>query len=671
MIPERALSSRRRFHRPFIAVAFAVLTPVVASGQLTTLGNQVLEQGRGDFAGVLEADDRFGGSLAVGDFDGDGFDDLVVGSDGESLEGFPEAGSVQIFYGSERGLTGSRDLVISQSTSGVPSASEAGDRFGYALAALDVDCDGFDDLAIGSPFEDIGTTFAVHDAGMVTIVFGSASGLSGTGAEGFDGNDWPQDDGPEANDHLGFSLVGISNGAVSPSQPVRKFYAGAPGESVTSPSAVEQGAIFGLVSFCNDTGLRAADRLSQASGGVSGGAELFDDFGATLGKGDWNGDGVDDMSVGAIFEDLAEQDAGLVHVFYGSAAGSWSGADEESWSQESTGILDQPDFAEQFGESLASGDFDGDGFDDIVVGVAENVDDLQAAGAAAVIYGTASGLSEVGDQLWSQDGDIVGGAELGDHFGASVAVGDFDGDGVSDLAAGVPDEALGAFAEAGAVNVIYGVRFFGLDTPGNQFFSQDTTGLSDTAAEAEDHFGSALVAGDFNGDGRSDLAIGVPNEDAGSSADSGLVQILYGSKNGVLSDFRFTSSNVLVVTERTIVLTVAVERIGATNLAASVAHHLTTSSATSGVDFQYTPGTLSWAAGERGTKTIIVRILGDDVDEPAEFIHLALETPSLGAGIVAPASRTIQIDDDDEADLSLFSDGFDTGNTSRWSAVVP
>ena len=654
-----------------ICILAALAPPDPAAAQLTTLANRVLAQGEGDIEGAAELDDRFGGSLAVGDFDGDGLDDLAVGADGESISGADGTGLVQVFYGSALGLNGARDQIFSQSTSGVPGSSEAGDGFGFALATLDVNCDGFDDLAIGAPFEDIGSLpFIAFDAGAIWILFGSATGLTGSGAVSFDGDDWPQDVGAETDDRLGFSLVGVSNG--SNANPVRKFYAGAPRERVSAPDQEREGAIFGVTSFCDASGIVVADRLHQDASGVSGGCEPFDDFGTALGKGDFNGDGVDDLTVGVILEDLSEQDSGMMHVFYGSAAGSWSGADEESWHQDSTGILDQPDFAEEFGAVLASGDFDRDGFGDLVVGVAENTDGEQASGAAAVIYGGSAGLSEVGDQLWSQTGSMPGIAEFGDNFGSGLAVGDFDGDGTDDLAAGVVNDRVGSEDEAGTVQILYGVRFFGLDAPRNQSFSQNTDGLFTEVSEPEDHFGDALAAGDFNGDGRADLAIGVPGEDDHSVVDSGIVQILYGSDDGVLSELRFTTANVLAVVERTIVLVMNVERIGATLLPLSVEHRLAAGgSASLGLDFEYTSGTLSWAAGEAGVKPIIVRVLGDTLPEATEFARIELFLPTAGGATAAPSSRTLQITDDDTVVPTIFVDGFETGNSSRWSAVVP
>src|SRR5205823_1853440 len=133
---------------------------------------------------------------------------------------------------------------------------------------------------------------------------------------------------------------------------------------------------------------------------------------------------------------------------------------------------------------------------------------------------------EGGDQ-----GYLVNLAPGEDGFGQAVAACDFNGDGFADLAVGVPDENLGRIADAGAVRVLYGSPL-GLTVTGNQLWSEDTPGLEGTA-DARDHFGAALVAGDFNHDGFCDLAVGVPDRDLGTIGDAGVVQILYGSPSGL------------------------------------------------------------------------------------------------------------------------------------------
>src|SRR4051812_6607255 len=95
---------------------------------------------------------------------------------------------------------------------------------------------------------------------------------------------------------------------------------------------------------------------------------------------------------------------------------------------------------------------------------------------------------------------------------------DFNGDGFADLAIGIPDEDVGGFADAGAVSVIYGSAS-GLSATGNQHWTQDSRNVPDQS-EAGDHWGTALSAGDYNGDGFTDLAIGAGFEDVGSASDA-------------------------------------------------------------------------------------------------------------------------------------------------------
>ncbi len=197
------------------------------------------------------------------------------------------------------------------------------------------------------------------------------------------------------------------------------------------------------------------------------------------------------------------------------------------------------------------GDFNGDGRDDLAIGVArENVDTAKGtrsnAGAVNVLYGSSSGLSATSplpDQFWTQNTEGVNDvAEEGDLFGFSLSAGDFNGDGRDDLAIGVPfegvDTGAGTIFGAGAVNVLYGSSS-GLSATSrlpDQFWTQSTPDVNDNA-EDSNQFGLSLASADFNGDGRDDLAIGVPFEGvdtgAGTITNAGAVNVLYGSSNGL------------------------------------------------------------------------------------------------------------------------------------------
>jgi hypothetical protein len=180
--------------------------------------------------------------------------------------------------------------------------------------------------------------------------------------------------------------------------------------------------------------------------------------------------------------------------------------------------------------AAVKGDFNGDGFSDLAIGVpGEN----SGAGAVQILYGSAAGLTATGSRLWSQNSvGVADTAEPGDGFGSALAVGDLNGDGRADLAVGVPGEDAGAIADSGVVQVLYGSAS-GLVGTGSQWWSQNSVGVADSS-EAGDRFGSALAVADFGGGAEDDLAIGVPREDAGAIADSGAVQVLYGSASGVV-----------------------------------------------------------------------------------------------------------------------------------------
>ncbi|HEX9637679.1 MAG TPA: hypothetical protein VGB99_09105, partial [Acidobacteriota bacterium] len=280
----------------------------------------------------------------------------------------------------------------------------------------------------------------------------------------------------------------------------------------------------------DDTGTQV---WSQDSPNIEGGGEAFDLFGFDVARGDFNGDGYDDLAVGVVLESVgAEAAAGSVNVIYGTPTGLSSSGDQ-LWNQDSGGIEDAAEAGDSFGFSVAAGDFNGDGYDDLAVGVpSEEFGGHSGAGAVNVIYGSSSGLSANGNQFWTQDPLTGTSIAAGDHFGAALATGDFNGDGYDDLAVGADDEDLTAGPDdIGAVNVIYGSAA-GLVAAGSQFWTQASTDIAGVEEE-DDFFGSALASGDFNGDGYDDLAIGVIGEDVMAIGNAGAVNVIYGSAAGL------------------------------------------------------------------------------------------------------------------------------------------
>ncbi len=227
-------------------------------------------------------------------------------------------------------------------------------------------------------------------------------------------------------------------------------------------------------------------------------------------------------------------DGGTDHVFgYPSWNGSRGAIVVVTASGKATQLTeDYPWPSDYFGDSVSVGDIDGDGFDDVVVGVPGDwVGGLSNAGSIHVFYGAADGLSTIGDQLITRNSAGIGSTSAagGDRFGEAVAVGDFNCDGYEDVAIGAPlDDAHTGRTDDGSINVIYGGSG-GLTTI-DYLYHQGTSQVSG-APETGDQFGGALAVGNFNGDDYAgvacmDLAVGLPGEDT----DHGYVVFFYGNR---------------------------------------------------------------------------------------------------------------------------------------------
>jgi hypothetical protein len=369
---------------------------------------------------------------------------------------------------------------------------------------VDFTGDDLDDLAIGAPGEDLGVS---ADAGAVNVQYGSAAGPAGSGQVLTQAT-------PEDGDRFGAALA---KGRFNDDDFV-DLAVGAPAEDIGRTDAAGAVTVF----YGSAAGLAGPGDLLQ-----QGNPESGDAFGATLDSADFNGDGVDDLAVGAPGETVAlARAAGAVSVFYAGGAGLAGPGP--------TLLQDNPEAGDLFGAALVSGSFRHNGSFDLAVGApGEDIGARLDIGAVGVFLGQAGGITPGGPRTVTQR-EVGGAEETGDQFGFSLAAGLYNGDDFYDLAIGVPGEDIGTVTDAGAVNTMHGSAG-GLAGTGGALFQGDNA-LGDVV-EPNDRFGQSLAKGiffnNFNGDVFDDLAVGVAQEDVGDRPDAGLVNLLEGSSFGL------------------------------------------------------------------------------------------------------------------------------------------
>ena len=276
--------------------------------------------------------------------------------------------------------------------------------------------------------------------------------------------------------------------------------------------------------------------LQQGVGGVPGSADGVEHFGSALAAGDFDGDGRDDLAIGAPLENEAPvSEVGAVTVVYSSAGLALGTVADLLTLQGLTAEVASGE--DHFGQTLAAGDFDSDGFADLAIGipgrqiVLTGGSPADSAGAILLIYGAATGLDSGRVAYLNREvAGFNGAGAAGDRLGEALAVADFDADGFDDLAAGAPGDNVSGFVDNGSVSVLYGSAS-GLTTAGSEIWTQNDIAVG--SDEDGDQFGTALAAGDFDGDGFGDLAIGAPYEDYLALVDAGAIFQLKGGASGL------------------------------------------------------------------------------------------------------------------------------------------
>jgi len=491
-----------------------------------------------------------GGGAAKGDFNGDGFADLAVGVPYEDEDGVNAVGGINVIYGSSTGLTATADQNFDETTFGFPFHSN--DHFGWALAAGDFNADGKSDLAISMPdYEsDFDARSNILNQGVVFLIDGSASGLdtsthrvlsslNGKGGRRGAALVWADFNG----DSFGDLAIGM------PDAKVKSDGLFCSPASFDVANAGEVQVYFGSAQGLRDFGAQifrqgACDYTDGI--GIGDSPEEGDHFGSALAA--MNGGTFADLVIGTPNEDLAlldKQDAGMVQLIAGFGDGLGLHPEfNQSITQDTPGVGGAAETGDQFGRVLATGDFDGNGEDDLAVGIPfeDLLDNNASDGGAVQIFFSGSGTLIVnpnGSQFISQSNIPNVSVEAGDRFGWALAVGDFDSDGRDDLAIGSPGENVGSITDAGMVTILYGSST-GPSLTRVQNWTQDSSGILDVA-EPGDQFGYALSSWNYGKTAHADLAIGAPFEDVVSAStgtlqlDAGAVNVLYGSSTGLTS----------------------------------------------------------------------------------------------------------------------------------------
>jgi hypothetical protein len=465
---------------------------------------------------------EFGHVATTGDFNGDGYDDLVVHSRATVVQGtrhLQNAGAINVIYGGPNGLqadAGPGNQFWTLDAVGIPGQPAArNDFFGRALAAGDFNDDGYQDLAVGIPQRT--PSADLRQAGAVVVLSGGPAGLTATDAQYWtQGSPGIVGQGMSGGAEFGRALAardfngdGYLDLAIGPRQ--ETIVVG--GRTILQAGAVN--VIYGGPdSLQADAGPGNQFWTESTPGLLGNGAQAGNWFGRPIKAADFNRDGYGDLAIGVFLEAVNDKpQAGLVHVIYGGPDGLAvdAGPGNQIFTEATPGIPGSGVHPlDWFGRFMTPGDFNGDGYGDLSVqanGV--TVDGIGSAGQVTIIYGGPDGLTPSagpGAQIFNEDtaGFLGGPAAIHDWFGhGNGAAGDFDADGYGDLAIGAIYRDLDGLRDAGAFDVLYGTAN-GLSVaggPGNQYWTGSSPGLNGPGAQDSASFGGQLAQAADGGSG--------------------------------------------------------------------------------------------------------------------------------------------------------------------------